>query len=77
MPYDTVRIPHHPPALQNIDAQVCAGVQRRLREAGVPALSVHDSFIVPQPARDLTVSIRDEEFDRACHAQCQKRRTMH
>jgi hypothetical protein len=62
--------------LQNIDAQVCAGVQRRLREAGVPALSIHDSFIVPQPARDLTVSIRDEEFDRACHAQRQKRRTM-
>ena len=32
--------------LQNIDSNICTSVQRRLREAGSPCLSVHDSFIV-------------------------------
>lgn len=37
--------------LQNIDAQICTGVQRRLRAAGIPCLSVHDSFVVPGTVR--------------------------
>jgi hypothetical protein len=52
--------------LQNIDAGICASVQRRLRDQIIPCLSVHDSFIVPHSARDLTVAAMDEEFDRAC-----------
>jgi hypothetical protein len=51
---------------QNIDAGICASVQRRLRDQDIPCLSVHDRFIVPQSARDLTVAAMDEEFDRAC-----------
>jgi hypothetical protein len=53
--------------LQNIDAAICMQVQRRLRQHSVPCLSVHDSFLVPQLAEDLTVRTVEEEFDRACH----------
>ena len=52
--------------LQNIDAAVCARVQQRLRNDGVPVLSIHDSYIAPQSAHDLTVAAMEEEFDRAC-----------
>src|SRR5262245_30858667 len=34
--------------LQRIDAEICERLQRRLRDRGVPTLSVHDSFVVPQ-----------------------------
>ncbi len=37
--------------LQNTDAEICRRVQRQLRKADVPALSVHDSFIVQRPRR--------------------------
>ena len=53
--------------LQNIDAAICARLQRKLRDRGVPALSIHDSFIVPQSARGLTVGVMEEEFDKACY----------
>ena len=53
--------------LQRIDADICARLQRKLREHGVPALSVHDSFVVPQSAREFTIGAMHEEFDRACH----------
>jgi hypothetical protein len=52
--------------LQNIDADICARVQRRLRERSVPALSVHDSFVVPQSARQFAEAAITEEFQRAC-----------
>ena len=52
--------------LQNIDADICARLQQRLRNDGVPVLSIHDSYIAPQSAQDLTVAAMDEEFDRAC-----------
>src|SRR5205823_3668439 len=54
-------------ALQRIDADVCERLQRKLRGDGVPALSIHDSFVVPISARDFTASEMNEEFDRACH----------
>jgi len=53
--------------LQGIDANICERLQRRLRGCGVPALSVHDSFVVPQSAGELTTGAMHEEFDRACH----------
>jgi len=52
--------------LQRIDAEICERVQRRLRGRSVPALSVHDSFVVPQSAREFTIGAMYEEFDRAC-----------
>jgi hypothetical protein len=52
--------------LQRIDADICERLQRRLRHHGVPVLSVHDSFVVPQSALELTIGTMNEEFDRAC-----------
>jgi hypothetical protein len=52
--------------LQNIDAAICGRVQQGLRNDGVPVLSIHDSYIAPQSAYDLTVAVMDQEFDRAC-----------
>ena len=52
--------------LQGIDAEICERLQRRLRDRGVPALSVHDSFVVPQSAREFTTGVMYEELDRAC-----------
>jgi hypothetical protein len=49
--------------LQNIDAQMCAEVQRRLREQGVPCLSVHDSFIVPETYTALLKSTMSGVLD--------------
>jgi hypothetical protein len=53
--------------LQRIDANICERLQRRLRGHGVPALSVHDSFVVPQFAGEFTTRVMREEFDRARH----------
>ena len=50
--------------LQNIDSAICARVQRRLRHAGIPCLSVHDSFIVPVRNSDQLTSIMDDEFSK-------------
>ena len=52
--------------LQRIDSDICERLQRRLRNRGVPALSVHDSFVVPQSAGEFTIAAMNEEFDRAC-----------
>jgi hypothetical protein len=52
--------------LQNIDADVCMRLQRRLRDKNIPCLSIHDSFIVPQSVRNHTVAVMEEEFDSAC-----------
>jgi hypothetical protein len=52
--------------LQNIEANICMRLQRRLREKNIPCLSIHDSFIVPRTAHDHTVAVMEEEFDRAC-----------
>jgi hypothetical protein len=51
--------------LQNIDATICMRLQRRLRNEGVPSLSIHDSYVVPKSAHDRTVTLMEEEFDRA------------
>ena len=42
--------------LQNLDATICMNVQRRLRRAVMPCLSIHDSFIV-QRSRADTVAV--------------------
>ena len=52
--------------LQNIDADICARVQRRLRRRDIPALSIHDSFIVPVRGSDVLQAVRHEEMARAC-----------
>ena len=59
--------------LQRIDAEICERLQRRLRGRGVPVLSVHDSFLVPQSAREFTTGAMDEEFDRVCDRLSRKR----
>jgi hypothetical protein len=41
-------------------------VQQRLRNEGVPVLSIHDSYITLQSAYHLTVAAMDEEFGRTC-----------
>lgn len=50
--------------LQNLDATVCQRVQRRTREAGVPVLSVHDSFIAKEQDYDFMSKIMDQEMFR-------------
>jgi hypothetical protein len=52
--------------LQRIDADICERLQSRLRDRDVPALSVHDSFVVPQSADEFTTGVMHEDFDRAC-----------
>ena len=54
--------------LQNIDSEICARVQRRLREERVPCLSVHDSFIVPQSMREFAETTITSVFDFTCHS---------
>ena len=51
--------------LQNIDSDICARVQRGLRHAGIPCLSVHDSFIVPASNHEELRSTMDDEFIRS------------
>ena len=52
--------------LQNCDAEICARVQRHLRRAGIPALSIHDSFIVPRGAGPALEEVMAEEMARVC-----------
>jgi hypothetical protein len=52
--------------LHDIDAEVCARVQARLRADAIPSLSVHDTCIVPLSAQDRARAVMDEEFARAC-----------
>ena len=48
--------------LQNIDSDICARVQRHLRQRSIPCLSVHDSFIVPESHQLLLREVMDREF---------------
>jgi hypothetical protein len=59
--------------LQKRDADICTRLQQTLRQQGVPCLSVHDSFIVPQSAGALTEAAMNEEFDRTCQQLRAKR----
>lgn len=52
--------------LQNVDAKICTSVQKRLRRAGIPALSIHDSFVVPQADEARLRFVMAEEMDRMC-----------
>ena len=52
--------------LQNIDAEICARVQRALRRAGIPVLSIHDSFIVRSRNQSVLADAMEEEMVRAC-----------
>ena len=52
--------------LQNIDADICQRVQRRLRRSIIPVLSVHDSFIVPVSFDSVLQDAMEEEMQRAC-----------
>lgn len=56
----------HGVILQKVDADVCARLQQTLREQRVPCLSIHDSFVVPESARDLAERAMAEEFEGAC-----------
>jgi hypothetical protein len=59
--------------LQNIDAGICAEVQRQLRAKGIPNLSVHDSFIIPRSKLDHANAVMNDQFDRACAKLARKR----
>ena len=52
--------------LQYRDAEICARVQRKLRRRGVPLLSVHDSFIVPQRHEGLLKQVMNDEMEVEC-----------
>jgi hypothetical protein len=52
--------------LQNVDAEICARVQRSLRRRGIPCLSVHDSFVVPRCTQAELLATMATEFGRAC-----------
>lgn len=52
--------------LQRIDSDICMSVLRQLRRKGIPALSVHDSFLVPRQHEAVLADIMDEEFALAC-----------
>ena len=52
--------------LQNLDARICTRVQRALRQANVPVLSVHDSFIVRESQKDLLEQTMNHEMSEMC-----------
>jgi hypothetical protein len=52
--------------LQNVDAEICARVQRSLRRRGIPCLSIHDSFVVPRQAQTDLLDTMAVELKRAC-----------
>ena len=60
--------------LQNLDARICTSIQRRMRKAGIPVLSVHDSFIVPQTHEASLHAVMTEEMDRMCARLAKKGR---
>jgi hypothetical protein len=49
--------------LQNIDAEMCAEVQRIMRVSGRPVLSVHDSFIVGASAESKLKAVMEEVLE--------------
>ena len=55
--------------LQNVDAEICRRVQRRLRHENIPVLSVHDSFIVPASFNSVLNDVMEEEMDQAVRAR--------
>lgn len=52
--------------LLNCDASICTRIQCRFRKAGVPILSVHDSFIVPKSREAELFEIMEFEINAAC-----------
>ena len=50
--------------LQCIDGDMCANVQRIMRDAGHPVLSVHDSFIIQASQKDRLEGAMDEALAR-------------
>lgn len=52
--------------LQRIDADICTRVQAELRVRGIPALSIHDGFIVPVSARRSLQLAMDAAMQEAC-----------
>ena len=51
--------------LQCVDGHMCSEVQRIMRRAGHPVLSVHDSFIVEASQKDLLERVMDDVLQRA------------
>jgi hypothetical protein len=54
--------------LQNVDADICARILRHLRWRGIPCLSVHDSFVVPEASRGILADTMARIFDEACQS---------
>jgi hypothetical protein len=63
--------------LQNVDAEICARVQRSLRRRGIPCFSIHDSFIVPRQAKTDLLDTMAVELERACEHLQRRGLTMH
>jgi hypothetical protein len=51
--------------LQGVDAEICARVQRHLRRACIPVLSIHDSFVVERRAEPVLADVMEKEMARA------------
>lgn len=52
--------------LQNIDAGICANVQRYCRANDIPCLSIHDGFRVMAEHESIVVDLMEEEMKKAC-----------
>lgn len=52
--------------LQRYDSDVCAAVQRKLREQGISVLSIHDSFITPATRESLLEAVMSDVFEQKC-----------
>ncbi|WP_428427290.1 hypothetical protein [Pararhizobium sp.] len=51
--------------LQNMDSEMCRYVLAQMTvRHGIPVLPVHDSFIVPQSAKDMLITVMKEAFER-------------
>ena len=50
--------------LQCIDSHMCSDVQRTMRQAGHPVLSVHDSFVVGASKKDLLRQVMNDVLER-------------
>ena len=54
--------------MQRIDSDICAAVQRTMRERGMPVLSIHDSFVAQRRYESELRAAMQSAFKAACPA---------
>ena len=52
--------------MQRVDASMASDIMRDLRRQGIPALCIHDSFIVPASADRTLITLMEKTLHRTC-----------